>query len=410
MIAHGSVLSARGAILEVRLPGASIGDGVRIVSKAGGVRGTVHALSAARVLVVVHDGIDGIARGDEAMLDSLASCMPLGMPLVGRCIDARGNALDDGPPLRGRTQSIRLNAPTPAEREAVSRPFWSGIRAIDALLTLGRGARIGIFGRPGTGKSTLLQMLLQNASADAVVVGLIGERGREAEEWVRVAPCHASVVCATSDRSAAERIWAARVAVAQAASLRARGLHVLLILDSLARYAASLREVSIATGEPVGRGGYPPSVYADLARYVEVAGNAQGGSITLVATVLSEDDERDPVSDAARSLLDGHIQLSPDLAQRGRFPAIAIPASVSRTMHVVVDPTHAERAALVRRAVCVLSESEQARALGIVPADPFALRAIALEEALDAFLRQSSPAEHPRRTLSALADLADRLR
>ena len=219
-----------------------------------------------------------------------------------------------------RRKHTNVHAPPPSQRAAVDSPFWTGIRTIDALLTIGRGARIGVFGPPGCGKSTLLHQLVRGAYTDAVVVGLIGERGREAEEWMRMCPQHASIVCATSDRSAAERVHAARIAVAQADTLRAKGLHVLLVLDSVARYAAALREIAVAAGESVGRGGFPPSVFAELARLLEVPGAARDGSITLVATVLSDGDERDPVSEAARSLLDGHIALSPDSRKPAAFP------------------------------------------------------------------------------------------
>jgi flagellar biosynthesis/type III secretory pathway ATPase len=255
-----------------------------------------------------------------------------------------------------------------------------------------------------------LHLLVQGARADAVVVGLVGERGREAEEWMRLCTPHTSIVCATSDRSAAERVHAARVAVAQADVLRSHGLHVLLILDSLARFAAALREVALASGESVGRAGYPPSVFADLARLVEVPGAADRGSITLLATVLSDGDERDPVSEAARSLLDGHIALSPRLAQAGRFPAIDLPASTSRTMSGVVDDAHLEDAVEVRRAVAALALSEDARSLGITPADPVALRAVPLEALIEALLRQGKLPVEPERSLSSLAALADRLR
>lgn len=226
---------------------------------------------------------------------------------------------------------------------------------------------------------------------------------------MRLAPRHAAIVCATSDRSAAERVRAAQVAMAQAAALRARGLHVLAILDSLARYAAALREIALAAGEPAGRGGYPASVFADLARYVEVAGAAGGGSITLVATVLSDGDERDPVSDSARSLLDGHIELSSRLARSGRFPAIDVPASTSRTMESVVSDEHTRAARSVRRAIALLAESADARALGIVPSDPDVARAAAQEQALEFFLRQGKQPAKPAETLSQLFELADRL-
>jgi type III secretion protein N (ATPase) len=281
---------------------------------------------------------------------------------------------------------------------------------MDALLTIGRGARIGIFGPPGCGKSTLLHLLARGAYADAVVIGLVGERGREAEEWMSICPDHASIVCATSDKSAAQRAHAARVAVAQAAALRSRGLHVLLILDSLARFAAALRELAVAQGESVGRAGYPPSVFAELARLVEVAGAVDHGSMTFVASVLSDGDERDPVSEAARSLLDGHIALSPKLAEAGRFPAVDLLASTSRTMQAVVDERHAEDARLVRSAAASLAQTEDARMLGIMPAGAFALLAISAEAQFEALMRQGNLAVPPARSLSMLGALADTLR
>lgn len=410
MLARGTVISAGGGVIAAQLPCAAVGQGVRISGARGEIRGVVTALQKQHVILATHDDVDGIAAGDAVCADPAALTMPLGIAMLGRAIDARGSALDNGPKLRGCARRLAIAAPAPAQRRAVCTPFWTGIRSIDALLTIGRGARIGVFGPPGCGKSTLLHLLMSGAYADAVVVALVGERGREAEEWMRLCPRYASIVCATSDRSAAERVHAARVAMAQADALRSRGLHVLLILDSLARFAAALREVALACGESVGRGGYPPSVFADLAKLVEVPGNAQRGSITLVATVLSDGDERDPVSESARSLLDGHVALSPKLAQAGRFPAIDVLASTSRTMGEVVDCAHEEDARLIRRAIAALSQTEDARALGIMPADPFALRALAAEARIDALLRQGKLPVRPAESLSALAAAADILR
>lgn len=410
MITRGTVLSAGGGLVVAQLPAATVGEHVRISGTRAQISGVVTALREHRAIVTAHDDADGIAAGDSVYCDPAAFTMPLGTPMLGRAIDARGAALDDGPPLRGRCKNVVLNAPEPAQRSAVQTPFWTGVRSIDALLTIGRGARIGVFGPPGCGKSTLLHLLMRGAYADAVVVGLIGERGREAEEWMRLCPRYGSIVCATSDRGAAQRVHAARVAMAQADALRSRGLHVLLILDSLARFAAALREVALASGESVGRAGYPPSVFADLAKLVEVPGNAARGSITLVATVLSDGDERDPVSEAARSLLDGHIALSAKLAHAGRFPAIDLLASTSRTMSDVVDAAHEDDARLVRRAVAALAQSEDARSLGIMPADPLALRAIAAEAPIEALLRQGKLPVRPAQSLSALAAAADTLR
>jgi type III secretion protein N (ATPase) len=332
----------------------------------------------------------------------------LGTCALGRALDAFGTPLDGGPPPSGRRVALPRVAPLPCERAAVDRPFWSGIRAIDGLLTFGRGARVGIFGAPGSGKSTLLEAFVAGCRADAVVVGLCGERGREAQRWIERCDARTTVICATSDRPAAERIRCVETAFAHAAALRERGLHVAFVLDSLARFATALREVALARGESTGRGGYPPSVFSELARVLEIAG-AQTGSITLLATVLSDGDDRDPVSDAARSLLDGHIQLSPRLAQAGRFPAIDVPASASRTMDAVAAPAHRRRAAAVRAALDLLERTAEARTLGILPEGEAAARAIASEPGLERFLRQGDGAASPAETLAMLAELADTL-
>jgi len=341
----------------------------------------------------------------------VSGALQLGTCAFGRAIDAAGAPLDGGAPLRGRSVPAMPRAPLPHERAPVTAPFWTGVRAIDALLTLGRGARVGIFGGPGSGKSTLLEALVEGCSADAVVVGLCGERGREAQIWIERRTPRTTVVCATSDRPASERIACVATAFAHAAALRERGLHVAFVLDSLARFAAALREAATARGESVGRGGYPPSVFAELARMLEVAGALRGGgSITLLATVLSDGDDRDPVSDAARSLLDGHLQLATHLANAGHFPAIDIPASASRTMDAVASPAHRDAAAAVREALALLERTQEARALGIVPEGEAAARAIAAEPALVRFLRQGKEATPPAAALGILAELADTLK
>lgn len=410
MIAIGKVLAVHAAALEVRLPFASIGEGVCVHAQGSLVRGEVSGVMQGRAIVLAHDPCGGVRAGDEAVSEAHALCAPLGMQLLGRCVDARGCPIDGGRAVRAPLRPLAVSAPHPHERAAIDDSLWTGVRAIDALLTIGRGARIGIFGPPGAGKSTLLHAIARGTYADAIVIGLIGERGREAEEWMRAAPRHAAIVCATSDRSAPERIRAARLAIAQAHALRSRGLHVLLILDSVARYAGALREVALARGETAGRAGYPPGVFAQLAASLEVAGAMNGGSITLVATVLSDGDERDPVSDAARSLLDGHIQLSSSLAAAGRFPAIDVPLSASRTMNEVVSARHRGDAALVHAALASLAETADARRLGMQPVEAQAAKAAAAEPALVAFLRQDGRPEDPAATLSQLAALADTLR
>jgi ATP synthase in type III secretion protein N len=302
--------------------------------------------------------------------------------------------------------------PAPRERVALTEPFWTGIRALDGPLAFGRGARIGIFGPPGAGKSTLIDQLVSGSRADATVVALVGERGREAERWLRRIGASTSVVCATSDRSAVERLAAASRAFAQAAALRARGLHVLLVLDSLARVAAAARDLAVSAGEPVGRAGYPPSVTARLAALLECAGAVAGGSITLVATVLSDGPlEHDPVAEAARAALDGHVVLSSRLAAAGWFPAIDLPASASRTLADVATDGHRTAAARLRAAVAALDDSRDARALGLDPAagDRRLARAIAAEERIARFLRQAEGGAVPAETLMEMGGIADSL-
>jgi type III secretion protein N (ATPase) len=333
----------------------------------------------------------------------------LGTCALGRAIDSMGEPLDDEPALAGPRVAVALRWPRPNERAAIDRPSWTGVRAIDALLTLGRGARIGIFGAPGCGKTTLLESIVDGCAADAVVVALVGERGREAQHWLARRNERTTVICATSDRQAGERVAAAHVAFAQAVALRRRGLHVLLVLDSLARTAAALREIAVGRGESIGRGGYPPSVFGEMARIVEIGGALSSGSITLVATVLSDGDERDPVSDAARSLLDGHIALSAQLAHAGHFPAIDVLQSTSRTMERVTDETHRRRAQRLRRALAVLKESEDARALGITPQGEELRAAIAVERPIEAFLCQGHEWADARTTLAQLAELVEQL-
>jgi type III secretion protein N (ATPase) len=333
---------------------------------------------------------------------AVAGLETLGMALLGRAVDAFGAPLDGGGTPRGLRERIDVPAPTPAQRIAIAQPLWTGVRAIDALLTIGRGARVGIFGEPGAGKSTLLETIIRGVRADAVVVALCGERGREAQQWIAGCDRRTTIVCATSDRPSEERVRAATLAFAQAGALARRGLQVLLVLDSLARVAYALREMGAARGESVGRGGYPPSVFAQIAALVERAGAFAHGSVTLIATVLHDGDERDPVSEAARSLLDGHLVLSAARAQTGRYPALDVPASASRTMQAVVTPEHAAAAAAVRAALAHLATTD-ARALGLEPPSE-------AEPALERLLCQGREPIRPAVVLEALAQTADMVR
>ena len=405
----GWVVRTLGETAIAALPGARVGDGVYLrVAHGELLAGEVAAVERSRVTIAPYGSLAGVAVGDRVEIAAKALCVPLGFAALGRVIDARGIPLDGGPALRaGTTRVDRAAAPPPVTRSAVTEPFWTGVRAIDGLLTIGRGARVGFFGAPGAGKTTLLETIVAGARGDAVVLALVGERGREAQAWFSRIDRRTTIVCATSDRSAAERVRAADVAMAQARALCDRGLHVVLVVDSLARYAAALREQRVALGEPVGRGGYSPMVWAELARYLECAGNASRGSITLLATVLSDGaDDREPLSDAARSLLDGHIVLSSALAHAGHYPAIDILASTSRTMHDVVTPDHERSALAVRGALALLAQTADARAVGLANLDdPKLEAAIRTETAIGMFLRQREAAREAE-TLAALHSVA----
>jgi type III secretion protein N (ATPase) len=335
--------------------------------------------------------------------------LDLGTCALGRAIDAFGVPLDGGPALRGLRVTLEPRAPLPSERAPVGVPLWTGIRVVDGLLTIGRGARVGIFGAPGSGKSVFVETIVSGCAADAVVVALVGERGREAQRWIALRGDRKTIVCATSDRTAHERVAACQVAVAHARALRDRGLDVVVVVDSLARVGAALREIRVAAGESTGRGGFPPSVFAELARLVEVAGQLYVGSITLFATVLADGDDRDPVSEAARSLLDGHIALSTRLAQAGRFPAVDVLHSTSRTMEDVAGAGHLHAARRLRRAIALLDRVDDARTLGIEPVDRAGRAAVAAESRIESFVRQAGGGSAADATLSRLFEIAAQL-
>lgn len=407
--AVGCVVRTFGDTVLAALPDARIGDGVCIGRTDGTMLcGEVASVERARVAIAPFGALTGVAVGDRVVIDARALVVPVGIHALGRAFDAAGRPIDGNESPAGATATVdRANAPAPREREPVRDIFWTGIRAIDGLLAIGRGARIGLFGAPGAGKTTLLETIAAGARGDAVVIALVGERGREAQAWLGRCEPRTTIVCATSDRSAAERVRAADVAMTQAEFLRDRGAHVVLIVDSLARYTGALREQRVALGEPVGRGGYPPTVWAELARYLERAGNGARGSITMLATVLSDGaDDREPLSDAARSLLDGHIVLASALARAQHFPAIDVVASTSRTMANVVSAEHARDAAAVRTALARLAETSEARALGLANhADAALAAAVEAQAALTAFLRQSGSAD-AHATLRGLRSVA----
>jgi FliI/YscN family ATPase len=317
--------------------------------------------------------------------------------LVGRVLDGLGRPADGLPLPAGCEECpVHRTPPDPLSRSLVERPFSTGVRAIDGLLTLGEGQRIGLFAGAGVGKSTLLGMIARNAEADVVVVGLVGERGREVREFLEhdLGPGgreRTVTVVATSDQPALVRLKAAYVATSIAEAFRDRGARVLLLVDSITRFARARREVGLAAGEPPARAGYPPSVFAELPRLLERAGNGACGSMTAVYTVLVEsDDHAEPVADETRSILDGHVVLSAELAGRGAFPAIDLGRSASRVMTRVADAEHVEAA---RRVRSLLATYERERDLLLIGAYEYGTDARVDEAAakiddVEAFLRQ----------------------
>jgi type III secretion protein N (ATPase) len=319
-----------------------------------------------------------------------------GDALRGRVLDGLGRPIDGGPPLVGEPWAVDREAPPPLSRAPITRPLATGVRAVDGFATLGEGQRVGLFAGSGVGKSTLLGQIARGADADVVVVGLVGERGRELGD-VLTGPLAAAraktvVVCATADAPSLIRLRAAHVATAIAEWFRdARGARVLLLLDSLTRVARAQREVGLSAGEPPARHGYPPSVFALLPRLVERAGTAARGSITAVYTVLVAGGDLDePIADEVRGIVDGHIILERRLAARGHFPPIDVVSSVSRVMAHVTDEAHRVAAAAARRRLAIHEEHRDLITLGAYKpgADRALDDAVAHQAALERFLQQ----------------------
>jgi flagellum-specific ATP synthase len=365
----------------------------------------------ARVLPVAAQRIP--ADADESARH--AKYLPVGPRLLGRVVDANGVPLDGKGPL-GEPESLDWGVLTPApinplQRQPIDTVLDVGVRAINSLLTVGRGQRLGLFAGSGVGKSVLLGMMARYTQADVVVVGLIGERGREVKEFIDQilggeGLSRAAVVAAPADNSPLMRLQGAAYAHSIAESFRDRGLNVLLIVDSLTRYAMAQREIALAIGEPPATKGYPPSAFAKLPALVERAGNgaehAGGGSITAFYTVLTEgDDQQDPIADAARAILDGHIVLSRALAEQGHYPAIDIEASISRVMSAIVPEDAFEQSRRFKQLYSRYQHNRDLIAVGayVRGSDPLTDAAIARYPQIEAFLQQGM-FEHEERAHS----------
>ena len=368
----GRVVKADGQIVESEGPLCSVGESCEIMDGAGGRhRAEVIGFRGRHVLVMPLETTLGIQYGDQVTALGERAGVSVGEQMAGRVLDALGAPMDDLPPLRlAATWPLDGSMPRAMEREPIREPLQTGLRVLDGMLTVGRGQRIGIFGGSGVGKSTLIGMMTRNTAADITVVGLVGERGREVREFIEESlgeegRQRSVVLVSTSDQSPLLRMRAAMAATAVAEFYASKGKHVLLVLDSLTRYAMAAREVGLAAGEPPASKGYTPSVFARLAKLVERAGNFRTGSVTAFYTVLMEgDDQQDPVVDAVRSLLDGHVVLSRSMAAAGLYPPIDILDSLSRLMPSVTTKEHRQQAALARRLLAAYARSEDLVRIG----------------------------------------------
>ncbi len=414
---RGQVLESVGQTIESAGPLASVGECCEIEDQFAQMhRAEVIGFRGSNVLLMPVETTEGIRFGDQVTALGANPEMEVGAALMGRVLTALGEPLDDGPrpaatspmPLDGAVRS-------PLDRLPIREPLGTGIRVLDSLLTVGRGQRVGIFGGSGVGKSTLIGMMTRNTAADVTVVGLVGERGREVGEFLEDAlgvegRARSVVVVSTSDQSPLLRMRAALAATTAAEYFAAQGKHVLLVLDSLTRFAMAAREIGLAAGEPPTAKGYTPSVFARLARLVERAGQFRRGSITAFYTVLMEgDDQQDPLVDAVRSLLDGHIVLSRALASEGWYPPVQVLDSISRLMPAVSTAEHREQAMHLRRLMAVYAKSEDLVRIGAYKpgADPDLDRALQARDRMRAFVMQGAH-EHVNFSdcLQQLADLS----
>lgn len=396
----GKVLESVGQTIESAGPLASVGECCEVTDQFGEPHlAEVIGFRGSNVLSMPVGTTEGIRFGDQVAALGVRPEIEVGSALMGRVLNALGEPIDEG---RAPAVSHRLlldgAVRSPLDRTPIRTPLGTGIRVLDALLTVGRGQRVGIFGGSGVGKSTLIGMMTRNTEADVTVVGLVGERGREVGEFLEDAlgvqgRARSVVVVSTSDQSPLMRMRAALSATTLAEYFAAQGKHVLLVLDSLTRFAMAAREIGLAAGEPPTAKGYTPSVFTRLARLVERSGQFRVGSITAFYTVLMEgDDQQDPLVDAVRSLLDGHIVLSRALAAEGWYPPVQVLDSISRLMPAVTSPTQREEAGLLRRLMAVYARSEDLVRIGAYKpgSDPDLDRALRARGAMRAFMNQDA--------------------
>ncbi len=397
---RGQVLESVGQTIESAGPLASVGECCEIQDQFGRTHlAEVIGFRGSNVLSMPVESTEGIRFGNTVEALGVHPEIEAGPSLMGRVLNALGEPIDDGPrPVVSLALGLEGVVRRPLDRVPIRTPLGTGIRVLDALLTVGRGQRVGIFGGSGVGKSTLIGMMTRNTEADVTVVGLVGERGREVAEFLEdsLGPegrARSAVVVSTSDQSPLMRMRAALAATTIAEFFADQGKHVLLVLDSLTRFAMAAREIGLAAGEPPTNKGYTPSVFTRLARLVERTGQFRVGSITSFYTVLMEgDDQQDPLVDAVRALLDGHVVLSRALAAEGWYPPIELLDSISRLMPAVTQPAHRENAGLLRKLVAVYARSEDLVRIGAYKpgSDPDLDRALRARGAMRAFMTQDA--------------------
>jgi flagellum-specific ATP synthase len=397
---QGRVWSIRGATVSaagLSIPVGSIceirrGNGENLEAEVVGFDGD-------RTILAPMDTSHGIRPGDQVILKAGCRAIRVSEQLLGKVIDADGKPLDESIESKSAAKiALNRKPPDAMDRPPIDTILPTAVKAIDAFLTLGKGQRIGIFAGSGVGKSTLLGMLARGTQADVVVIGLIGERGREVREFIErdlgeEGQQRAITVVATSDQPALRRMQAAKTATAIAEFYRSEGKDVLLLMDSVTRFAMAQREIGLAAGEVPATRGYPPSVFAMLPQLVERAGRSTTGSITGIYTVLVDgDDTNEPISDALRGLLDGHVHLSRSIASRNRYPAIDILPSLSRLQSQLVSPQHAKAAAEFRQLMAVFRDNEDLISIGAYKtgSNPLIDRAIAMRASIEALLTQDT--------------------
>lgn len=418
VVAAGKLVRGIGLTLEAvgcQLP---VGSQCLVQTIEGEIEAEVVGFGDDITYLMPTEAVRGIVPGSRVMPLNRQSGLPVGMGLLGRVVDGNGQPLDGLGEIDAEARVPTTRPPmNPLIRKPINAPMDVGVRAINALNTVGIGQRMGLFAGSGVGKSVLLGMMTRGCEADVVVVGLVGERGREVKEFIHEILTEeerkrAVVVAAPADTSPLMRLKGCETAVTIAEYFRDKGMNVLLLIDSLTRYAMAQREIALAVGEPPATKGYPPSVFARLPALVERAGNGseRQGSITAFYTVLTEgDDLQDPIADAARAILDGHVVLSRTLADSGHYPAIDIEASISRVMPMVVSEEHQLMARRIRQVYSNYKQNQDLISIGAYAkgSDPRIDLAIRAEPAINAFLQQGMKQVLPySESLEGMAALA----